>query len=465
MTETDRSLARGLPMVHPPDPEVLEEERRWLKETEERGLVGRSLALLSRGGPGYLQSAMTLGGGSASASLLAGAAFGYELLWVAPLGMIIGTIMLMAVAHQTLSTGLRPFQAMRMYAGGLFAWGWAIGALLASVVWHFAQYSLASAVIVDMGRAIETEIPRGAAGVMILVWAVVTAQLFGSRSKWTARFDRILKIMIWLIVLSFGLVAVKAGIDDPGAIARGFLGFAIPEDRGDVSAAALIISGLAAAVGVNMVFLYPYTLLARGWGKEHRRLARFDLVFGMLVPYIFATGLIVIASAATIHSDFSGTRISPIEAANTLASVIGPVWGQVIFHFGILSMVLTTITMHMICAGFCCSEMFGWEFGSWKYRLAVLIPTPGILGCFFWSDMSVWLAVPTSVIAGFLLPLAYLGFIKLQRKPEYLGDDLPKGARGGAWLGGMVLATAVMIAFLGWYLVTKGPGFLERLGS
>ncbi len=451
-------------MVHPPDPLVLEEERRWLAEVEKKGVLSRSFALLSRGGPGYLQSAMTLGGGSASASLLAGAAFGYDLLWVAPLGMIIGTIMMAAVAHQTLSTGLRPFEAMRVHAGGVFAWGWAIGALLASIVWHFAQYSLASAVIVDMGAVVDTTIPRGMAGVLILIWAVITAQLYGSRSKWTARFDRFLKVMIWMIVLSFGLVAVKAGIDNPGAILRGFFAFEFPDDRGDVTSAALIISGLAAAVGVNMVFLYPYTLLARGWGKEHRRLARFDLVFGMLVPYIFATALIVIAAAATIHTDFSGTRLSPVEAANTLASIIGPAWGRIIFHFGILSMVLTTITMHMICAGFCCSEMFGWEFGSMKYRLAVLIPTPGLLGCFFWSEMSVWLAVPTSVIAGFMLPLAYLGFIKLQRNRAYLGEDMPRGGRGVVWLGGMVLATTVMVAFLGWYLLTKGPGFLERLG-
>ena len=47
-------------------------------------LIQRYLKLL---GPGYLQSAMTLGGGTASASLFAGAVFGYQLLWVAPVAM------------------------------------------------------------------------------------------------------------------------------------------------------------------------------------------------------------------------------------------------------------------------------------------------------------------------------------------------------------------------------------------
>jgi hypothetical protein len=40
---------------------------------------------------------------------------GYSLLWVQPLGMLLGVIMFMAIAYQTLSTGVRPFAAMRRY--------------------------------------------------------------------------------------------------------------------------------------------------------------------------------------------------------------------------------------------------------------------------------------------------------------------------------------------------------------
>ncbi|MHC4378767.1 MAG: divalent metal cation transporter [Planctomycetota bacterium] len=454
---------RGLPMVHPPDPAELEQERRWLREVAGRPWLARARAYVGRGGPGYLQSALTLGGGSASASLLAGAAFGYDLLWVAPLGMLMGGVVLAAVAHQTLSTGERPFEAMRRHAGGVFAWGWAIGALMASVVWHFAQYSLASAVVVDLGAAAGAELPRFGAGLAILLWAVITAQTFGSGGAANRIFERVLRWMVWMIVALFGVVAVRAGIDDPGAILRGFTSFRLPEDRGDVAAIALVISGLAAAVGVNMLFLYPYTLLARGWGREHRELARFDLGLGMVVPYAIATALMTITAANTVHADFSGTSISPVEAAQTLGGLLGPVWGRVLFDLGLLSMLLTTITLHMVCAGFACSEMFGLKFGSRGYRLALLLPTPGVLGSLFWSDLSVWLAVPTGVITGFLLPLAYLGFVKLQRSTAYLGDDRPRGASGAAWIGGMVLATVVLLVFLGWYLVTKGPGFLERI--
>lgn len=102
----------------------------------------------------YLQSALTLGGGTASACLLAGAAFGYELLWVAPLGIGTGAVVLLAVAHQTLSTGLRPLVAMRTYAGPGYAACWTLGCLLASLIWHFPQYALGSALLVDLGASL-----------------------------------------------------------------------------------------------------------------------------------------------------------------------------------------------------------------------------------------------------------------------------------------------------------------------
>ncbi|MEP5569380.1 MAG: hypothetical protein ABJN62_16180, partial [Halioglobus sp.] len=66
----------------------------------------RAPTYLRLSGPGWLQGAMTLGGGSAITSLTIGAVYGYELLWVQPLAMLIGCIMLFALSHQTLSTGV-----------------------------------------------------------------------------------------------------------------------------------------------------------------------------------------------------------------------------------------------------------------------------------------------------------------------------------------------------------------------
>jgi Mn2+/Fe2+ NRAMP family transporter len=155
--------------------------------------------------------------------------------------------------------------------------------------------------------------------------------------------------------------------------------------------------------------------------------------------------------------------MSPVEVAQSLTAVVGPTLGRVVFNLGILGMALTSITLQMLTAGFVSTELFGWEVGSWKYRLATLLPTPGVLGPILWSKTAVWLAVPTNILCGFLLPVAYVGFILLQRNKNYLGEDTPEGARGRLWLSAMVATTLFLITFLGWYAVTKGPEYFNDL--
>lgn len=444
-------------MVHPPDPVKLAAEREFLVQLAAKPWLTRQLAYLRRGGPGYLQSALTLGGGTASACILSGAAFDYRLLWVAPLGMILGGIVFMAIAHQTLSTGMRPFVAMRTYAGPVIAWGWAIGTVLSSCVWHIAQYALASAVLVDLGELMGLRLPRFWMGLLVLAWAVPTAFSFGAASSMQRAFDSLMKWMVWGIVLMFGVVAVRLGFANAGEIAAGFVP-SVPSPRGDVDALSLVIAGLATAVGVNMTFLYPYSLLARGWGREHRELARTDIVCGMVIPYIVVTALMVIVCAGTLSAGFTGKEVSPVEAAGTLGSLLGPVWGRVMFDLGLMGMLLTTITLHMVCSGLACAEMFGLRVGSTGYRVATLLPAPGMLGSVLTGGLSVWVAVPTSIVAGAMLPLAYFGFLKLQTNRAYLGADRPAGWRLGLWIVGMGAATLVLVVFLVFYVWSKLKG-------
>ena len=460
------SFRAGLRMAAPPDPMVLAKERAQLGALAQQGLGARVRGYWKMIGPGYMQSAMTLGGGTASSALFAGALFGYELLWVAPVAMLLGILMLSAVAHQTLSTGMRPFAAMVRFAGKPLAWGWALGALFASIIWHFPQYSLAAACLVDMGEVVGVDgLSPGWMGIFVLVWALLLSHLYGGSPRLVRVYERVLKLTVWGIVVAFGTVVVKTGVGDVGAIARGFVPGGFGREQSSVAAFTLILSGLAAAVGINMVFLYPYSLLARGWGREHRGLARFDLWSGMFVPYVLAASLITIAAANTLHVDpsYDGSKMGPVDFSHSLAEVVGPTMGRVVFNLGVLAMALSTITLHMLCAGFVCTELFGLEVGGRGYRLATLLPVPGVLGPVYWSEIAVFLAVPTSILCGLFLPLAYIGFIRLQTRRDYLGDDTPSGTSGRLWVVGMVATTVFLSVMLGKYVVEKAPGYLEAL--
>jgi hypothetical protein len=64
----------------------------------------------------------------------------------------------------------------------------------------------------------------------------------------------------------------------------------------------VMITVAATAVGINMTFLFPYSMLRKGWTKEFRGLAIFDLSTGMLIPFVLATSCVVIASANQFHT-------------------------------------------------------------------------------------------------------------------------------------------------------------------
>ena len=87
----------------------IEQEKKFLKEAEAKGLYSCLAAYTKLSGPGWLQSAITLGGGSLASSLFLGVLAGYSLLWLQPIAIILGIIMLSAISHVTLSTGQSPF--------------------------------------------------------------------------------------------------------------------------------------------------------------------------------------------------------------------------------------------------------------------------------------------------------------------------------------------------------------------
>ena len=121
-------------------------------------------------------------------------------------------------------------------------------------------------------------------GVIILVVSTAITWNYESGTRGTRMYERTLKIFVWLIILAFFAVVLRstlAGRIDWGKVFSGLLPLHIPSDTAGVTQVA---GAFAAAVGINMTFLFGYTLLARGWGRGHRGLAKFDLITGTLLP-------------------------------------------------------------------------------------------------------------------------------------------------------------------------------------
>ena len=534
----------------------VEADRQFLADAHARGTRATLGAFVRLSGPGWLQSAMTLGGGSLASSLYLGVLAGYSMLWLQPLAMILGIIMLGAIGYVTLSTGERPFRAINQHVNPVLGWGWALASLLANMVWCMPQFSLATGVIQQnlapgllgaQGPLDDTTAKLIIAGTILLITITIT-WAYDSGSWGIRLYELTLKTMVAAIVLCFfGVVFTlsrsEGGLDWPG-IWRGFvpdfsklfepadtfnpLLAAIAENSGEAvcnfwaekivsDQRSIMISAAATAVGINMTFLFPYSLLARGWDRTFRGLSLFDLGTGMLIPFVLAVSCVTLVSATQFHTqpmagfwedesaavpsvapspraatEFNGlldarlkfeyphideielaeqranldlnerrlaaTLVSrdAIDLAKALEPLTGSIVANIVFGVGVLGMTLSTITLLMLISGFVICEMLGLPPGGWPHRLGCLAASVGALGPFFWNKASFYLAVPTSVFGMMLLPIAYFTFFLLMNQSSLLGDDMPRGFKRLTWNLAMACASTVAGLASLWILWDRG---------
>lgn len=494
-------------------------------------------------GPGWIQAAVTLGGGSLVGALYLGVIGGYEFLWLQPLAMLCGIIMLSAISYVTLSCKERPFRVMEKKVSPLLAWGWLIATVIADTVFCAAQFSLGRGAIEDnLGFNPGPYVITGS--LFIVAMALISISQKNARAS--AFIDNILKFLVGIIVICFMAVVVvliSNGAVQWGQILSGYIpdftALSRPTDQIATAITATgseasywtdyvigeqrdrIIAAFGTAVGINMTFLLPYSLKKKGWDKPHRELSRYDLFLGLLVPFMLGASALVIASAASFHAQHDDmisadgkplpgmessyykvidTKLSktnenfktlddeaknelrnamPIadkqlaammsnRGAKNLASSLEPFLGknaQTIFGIGVLAMAISTLLVHMMMNGYAISEAFN-KVGNAKYFImgASMPAIAGFFSPFLWSgDAKAALAIPASVIATTLLPIAYLGFLLLMNSKSALGEELPK--RRGI-INALMLTSAGMATFASvWALNSKGiPGTIGMIG-
>lgn len=451
--------------------QVLNEEAVLLQNLAAKPWYARVPKYVGLSGPGWLQGAMTLGGGSAVTSLTIGAVFGYEFLWVQPIAMIIGCIMLFALSYQTLHSQKPPFESMKRHVNSGIAWAWAIAAFASSIIWGFAHYPLSAGmleeiILVSSGFSVSDEQSVGRDVYLlllaILVWAgcAFTAWKYGDQvdddgqgegKKHNAVkiFETGIKLLSGLIIVAFAWVVISASLNgkiDWSAVLAGYIPRSLPQTAQGVT---MMMAALGSAVGINMTFIYGYTLLHKKWTPKHVELSRYDIGMGLVLPYILVTSLISIAAAGAFFGsdmDIQG-KLGPAQAGKMFMSAgLDEVTSRLIFAFGILGMAVGSLVMHMLCCGSAAAAMFNWPEGSLKYKLALLAPTPAVLGVFVWSTMGAYVVLPTSAICGFLLPIAYIGWALLHNSKDYLGAARPEGLNRQLFNLAMVLCIVTVLA-------------------
>lgn len=326
------------------DNNKVEQDRAALASVEGKGFFGKLGVYTKLSGPGWLQSAITLGGGSLAGSLYIGVIGGYDMLWLQPLMMILGIIMLSAIAYVTLSTGEKPFHAINKHVNPVLGWGWLAAAMIANLVWAMPQFSLGTAA---MQQNLGLNLSNEACTAILFVIAGVVIWFYDAGGWGIKLFEILLKILVAFIVLAFFGVVIALGMNgelNGGAVLGGFIpDFSLLSQPAEglreyIAASSnpeywtkevvsiqknTMIAAAATAVGINMTFLLPYSMLRKGWDKTFRGLATFDLSTGLFIPFVLATSCVVIAAASQFHAQAPG-----IDETTTAAQMEGAARGN-----------------------------------------------------------------------------------------------------------------------------------------
>ena len=311
----------------------IEKDRQSIVAARQKGTGAIVKTFLRLSGPGWLQSGITVGGVSFSSSLYLGVLVGFSMMWLQPVAMILGIIMLGAIAYVTLSIRERPLKAINEHVSPVLGWSWLLASAAANLVWSMPQYVLGTTALrQNLSPNILGAIPDPWGRIIcvsfILAICITATMFYSAGGRGVKIYEIIIKSIVSMIVLSFMGVVIKLSIEgaiDWGQILRGL----IPRLRmlwepaatvkTQIEAVApqfqqfwtelivsqqrdVMIAATAAAVGINMTFLLPYSMLRKGWDKDFRGLAIFDLSTGLFIPFILATGFVIIASASRFHT-------------------------------------------------------------------------------------------------------------------------------------------------------------------
>ena len=376
-----------------------------------RGVRLRRLAILAIIGPGLVSGFADNDAGGITTYSLAGAQFGYTLLWVVLASQIVLFITQEIGARLGLATG----EGLTGLIRARFGVRWtavAVGTMvIANLGDTVAEFAGIGAALALFGVPIPLSALAAAVAVILLI----------SRGS----FSR-----VQLVFVAVGAATSLAYLIS-AVLARPDWGQAAHSLIPSGTSSGLYWVTVVGVVGTTITpwgqaFIQAYVVDKR-LGPEDLPYSRLDVALGVTVTNIVA-GLIVVACAATLW-----THGAVIQDAADAARALGPLAGEgaeVIFGLGLLAASLLGLGTVPLTSAYTACEAFGWEAGvDWRWREA---PAFYALLAFFVVFAALFVLIPglpliqvmflSQVLDGLLLPVVLVFVMLLAADRRLLGS-------------------------------------------
>ncbi len=407
-----------------------------------RSLRLRLLMILAVIGPGFIAGEGGNDAGGIWTYSVAGAQFGYSLLWA----MIPTTIALIVVQEMAARMGAVTGKGLSDLIREEFGFRITFFLMIALVVTNFANVTAEFAGVASslelFGVSRYIIVPLAAAA----VWMLVVQGTYGTVEK------------IFLTASAFYVCYIVAGLlAGPDWLAAARATFAPPEANGirNYGYVYMLIGLVGTTISPWMQFYLQASVVEKGITVRQYRASRWDVIIGSVFAAIVAW-FIIVACAATLHRTGVTTITSAADAAQALRPLAGE-YAYLLFAAGLLNASLFAATVLPISTAYTVCEGLGFESGLdkkfheapgfyWLYTLLIVTGAGVLLVPNF---PMTHMMVLSQVVNGIVLPFVLIFMLILTNDRELMGDHVnTRGFNIIAWttVAVMIGLTLAMIA-------------------
>ncbi|HTY01995.1 MAG TPA: Nramp family divalent metal transporter [Bacteroidota bacterium] len=383
----------------------------FLKRLRQRPLLRNLLVFFSIVGPGIITGSVDNDAGGITTYSVAGAIYGYRLLWT----LIPSFIALLAVqemnARMGIVTGKGLADLIRENFGVKVTFYIFIFLLVADIGNTATEFAGVAGSMMVLGISKYASVPV----VAIVVWILVV--------KGNYKISEKVFLVFSVFLLSYVVSAVLAK-PDWGAIGQSLVK---PDIEWNQEYVYTVLGLVGTTVAPWMQFYMQSSVIEKGIKIGDYKFTVYDVVLGCIATIVVAF-FIVVSCAATLH--VNGVHIDEAkDAAMALRPLAGAIASQV-FAFGLLIASVFSAAILPLATAFYVCEAFGFEAGIDKkfaeapqfYSLFTIIIVIAVTIILLPNAPLITITIGTQVLNAILLPVVLICMMIIVNKKEIMED-------------------------------------------
>jgi manganese transport protein len=373
----------------------------------------------SRFGPGFLVTAAFIGPGTVTTCSIAGADFGYSLIYVLVFATVTTIILQEMAGRLPLGSGLDLGQSLREYPSSKLAKIIFISLTISAISFGCAAYEAGNIIGGSLGLEMITSLPKKN---WVLLISAASIGLLALRKY--RIIEKALMSMVFLMSASFitALIIVKP---DLTLILKGFIP-SFPKNS-----LFIVLALIGTTVVPYNLFLHSSAVKKKWTSKTNLKDFRKDLILSICLGG-FISSCIIVTSSVTFFQN--GT---PISSAAQLSQQLKPLFGPMtnfLFGVGFFAAGMSSAITAPYAAAFASSGVLGWkEENAMPFRLVWIgvILVGFVISVFDFNPISV--IVFAQVANGIILPVASLFLLIVlndKKRMKGMSNDFKKNLLG-----------------------------------